>query len=150
MIINLKKFNLKNLAIVDGGFDPLHDGHIKYFKLAKQACLKKFKIICCCASDKYIKKKHPVFLSEKKRLQVLDSIKYLDYVLLNNLTTAKILEIIKPKIYFKGVDWKGKLPKKEIEICKKYKIKIIYLNANLNSSTTLLKNFQKKNNEYKT
>ena len=29
-----KKFKKENfnLAMVDGGFDPLHDGHIRYFK----------------------------------------------------------------------------------------------------------------------
>ncbi len=58
MIVKIKHLRNKNidLAMVDGGFDPLHDGHIRYFKKSREK-FNNCKIVCCLASDKYIKKK---------------------------------------------------------------------------------------------
>ena len=40
--------------MVDGGFDPLHDGHIRYFKETKSK-LKNCKILCCLARISILK-----------------------------------------------------------------------------------------------
>ena len=130
--------------MVDGGFDPLHDGHIRYFKRIRNK-FKGFKILCCLASDKYIKSKHKVFLNQKKRSIIIDSIKYIDFVIKSNISTAHILDKIKPKYYVKGNEWRNKLPKKELEICKKNEIKIIYINTKKSSSTRILNNYVAKN-----
>ena len=146
MIVKIKHLRNKNidLAMVDGGFDPLHDGHIRYFKKSREK-FNNCKIVCCLASDKYIKKKHKVFLNQNRRSIIIDSIKYIDFVIKSDITTAHVLKIIKPKYYIKGIEWKNKLPKKEIEICKENKIKIIYLNTRKSSSTKLLNSYVKKN-----
>lgn len=143
---NLKKIN--KIALVDGCFDPIHEGHIEYFKIARQKA-RGFKIVCCNANDKYIKKKHPVFLKETSRIKVLDSIRYIDYVVLNDLSTKAILDKIRPNIYFKGIEWKGKLPLKEIEICKKNDTRIVFINAKFNSSTKIIKNYVKKYQKFR-
>lgn len=146
MIINLRNLKKKNfnLAMVDGGFDPLHDGHIRYFKETKSK-LKNCKILCCLASDKYIETKHKIFLTQTQRSIIIDSIKYIDYVIKSNISTAHVLEKIKPKFYVKGKEWKNKLPKEEIEICRKNKIRIIYINTKKSSSTKILSNYVSKN-----
>ena len=146
MIINLNSLRKKKikLAMVDGGFDPLHDGHIRYFKKTRYK-FKEFKILCCLASDKYIKNKHKVFLNQKKRSIIIDSIKYIDFVIKSNISTAYVLDKIKPKYYVKGNEWRNKLPKEEIEICKKNKTKIVYINTRKSSSTKILKNYVAKN-----
>lgn len=142
----LKKEKL--LAMVDGCFDPIHEGHIEYFKLAKKKSAG-MKIVCCCASDRYIKLKHPIFLDQRSRLKILDSIMYLDYVILNNFTTSQIIEKIKPKVYFKGAEWKGRLPIKEIEICKKNDIEVVFINAKLNSSSKIIRDYVKKYKKFR-
>lgn len=145
MIINLRNLKRKNinLAMVDGVFDPLHDGHIEYFKKAKKKS-KNLKLVCSCACDKYVKKKHPIFINEKKRLKILDAIKYLDFIVLNESSTANILQELKPKIYFKGTEWSKCLPLKETQICEKNTIKIVFINTKKNSSSKILKNYVKK------
>ena len=67
MIVNFKYLNKKKikLVMVDGGFDPLHDGHIRYFQEARKR-YKKYKIVCCLANDRYIKRKHKVLLNQER------------------------------------------------------------------------------------
>lgn len=144
MIKKLKQLKkAKGLALVDGVFDPLHDGHIEYFKIAKKKS-KNLKLVCSCSNDKIATTKHPIFLKQNKRIKIIESIKYIDYVILNTLTTADLLSKLKPKYYFKGIDWKNKLPSEEVEICRLNGIKIIYINAKKNSSSKILKEYVKK------
>ena len=95
--------------------------------------------------DKYIETKHKIFLTQTQRSIIIDSIKYIDYVIKSNISTAHVLEKIKPKFYVKGKEWKNKLPKEEIEICRKNKIRIIYINTKKSSSTKILSNYVSKN-----
>ena len=150
MIKTLKQLQKekKGLALVDGVFDPLHDGHIEYFRIAKKKS-KNLKLVCSCSSDKITITKHPVFLKQNKRIKILESIKYIDYVILNTNTTADLLNKLKPKYYLKGIDWKNKLPLKEVQICKLNDIKIRYIKAKKNSSSKILREYVKKNRNTK-
>jgi len=145
MIVNFKYLNKKKikLVMVDGGFDPLHDGHIRYFQEARKK-YKKYKIVCCLANDRYIKRKHKVLLNQERRSIVIDAIKYIDFVIKNNISTSYALNKIKPSYYIKGKEWRNKLPLEEIKVCKKNKIKIVYLNTKKSSSSKILKNYEKK------
>ena len=90
------------VAMVDGSFDPLHDGHIEYFRAASAVGLP---LLCNVASDEWTSSKHPVLLSQQQRGVVLDAIKYLSFVHLSSTTTLEVLELLQPKIYIKGADW---------------------------------------------
>ena len=96
MIVNFKYLNKKKikLVMVDGGFDPLHDGHIRYFQEARKR-YKKYKIVCCLANDRYIKRKHKVLLNQERRSIVIDAIKYIDFVIID---ITPIKEITTPII----------------------------------------------------
>lgn len=143
MIITKKDF-LKltgKVAMVDGCFDPLHIGHIEYFKEAKGFGLP---VLCNMRSDRYIKeaKKRKTILPEKQRAVLIDSLKYIDYVYICDTSTADTLARLKPGMYVKGNDWKKRtLPKKEQEICQNNNIQIKYLDTVLDSSTNIVKNF---------
>lgn len=143
MILNyneLTKYNRK-VVMVDGGFDPLHIGHIKYFE---EACKLGFPVLCNVQSDEYIKKvkKRPPLLPENQRIKVIDSIKYISYVHLCNTSTHDVLKQLKPLKYIKGIDWESKgLPEIEQIVCKELGIEIIYLNTILDSSTNIVNNF---------
>jgi cytidyltransferase-like protein len=125
------------VVMVDGSFDPLHDGHIEYFRQAAGLGLP---VLCNVAPDSWTESKHPVMLEQTKRAVVLDAIRYISYVVIANLSTATTLEAVQPKIYAKGSDWKarGGIPREEQSICDRLEIEVVYLDTVLNSSTELL------------
>jgi cytidyltransferase-like protein len=140
MIINYQQFlNLRNkVSMVDGGFDPLHIGHIEYFKGAAQLGLP---VVCCLASDVYILSKHKPLIPENYRAAIIDSIRYIDYVCINNSSTSDVLQKLQPRYYVKGSDWKNKLPSTETAVCNEFGISIVFLDTVLDSSSRLLKEY---------
>lgn len=125
------------LAMVDGSFDPIHDGHIGYFRAASQFGLP---VICNVASDSWTVSKHPVLLSQVQRGVVLDSIRYLSYVHLSTMSTREVLQLLQPKMYIKGNDWiaRGGVPADERQLCDELGIEVKYLETVTNSSSKLL------------
>ena len=125
------------LAMVDGSFDPLHDGHIEYFRAAATVG---HPLLCNIASDKWTSSKHRVLLSQQQRGVVIDAIRYVSFVHLSATTTLHVLELLQPKVYIKGSDWvaRGGVPSDEKEICQKLGIEIMYLDTVTNSSSRLL------------
>jgi cytidyltransferase-like protein len=142
MILSSKDLHsfVADVVMVDGSFDPIHEGHIEYFRLASQFG---FPVLGNIAPDDWTKKKHSVLLPVKNRAIVLDSIRYISFVTISTVSTAQSLRSIRPKIYAKGADWqlRGGIPIEEQEICDQLDIKVEYLDSVLNSSSQLLKNF---------
>ena len=103
-----KKFNFKKKKIIlcHGVFDLLHIGHFKHFKEAKKLA---DVLIVSVTPDKYINKgPGRPFFSENLRLEALSSITDIDYIVLNHSSDAiKIINLLKPHIYFKGPDYKN-------------------------------------------
>ena len=128
------------LALVDGSFDPIHDGHIKYFQAASQLGMP---VLCNVAPDSWTSSKHKVLLNQEQRGVVLDSIKYLDFVHLSSISTAEVIKLLEPRIYIKGNDWltRGGVPKIEESLCRNLGIEILYLETVTNSSSKLLQNW---------
>lgn len=135
------------VVMVDGSFDPLHDGHILYFSGAAAFGLPVF---CNVAPDKYTRSKHPVLLPQEKRIVVLDAITYLDFVYPCKTSTADVLKRVRPKIYAKGSDWleRGGVPNCEKEICDELGIEIRYVNEPRNSSTDIIETFLHSNRDW--
>ena len=126
------------VTMVDGSFDPLHEGHVAYFKAASNLGIP---VLCNIAADAWTSSKHPVLLSQSQRAQVIDAVRYVDYVHLSNTTTLDVLTLLKPKIYAKGKDWleRGGIPVAERLACEKNHIEVQYLDTVLNSSSQLLR-----------
>lgn len=127
--------------MVDGSFDPLHDGHIEYFRAAAEIGLP---VLCNVASDIWTLRKHPILLEQSRRSVVLDSIRHIAYVLVGCDSTLRALEAVKPKVFVKGRDWldRGGVPSEELLICSQLEIEIRYLNTIRNSSSALLAHFK--------
>ena len=128
------------LALVDGSFDPIHDGHVKYFQAASQLGVP---VLCNVAPDSWTSSKHKVLLNQEQRGVVLDSIKYLDFVHLSSISTAEVIKLLEPRIYIKGNDWltRGGIPEIEASLCRNLGIEILYLQTVTNSSSKLLQNW---------
>jgi glycerol-3-phosphate cytidylyltransferase-like family protein len=129
------------VTMVDGSFDPLHDGHIAYFKAAAQLGLP---VLCNIAADDWTITKHPVLLSQAQRAEVIDAIRYIEYVHLSHSTTLEVLMMLQPKIYAKGNDWleRGGIPALEKNACDSSGITVQYLDTVLNSSSQLLRQWK--------
>lgn len=64
------------IVLVTGGFDPLHSGHIEYFKSAKKLG---DKLIVGVNSDAWlVRKKSKAFMSIEERLSIIRNLKYVD------------------------------------------------------------------------
>ena len=130
----------QQVAMVDGSFDPIHDGHIGYFKAASELGVP---LLCNVAPDSWTVTKHPVFLEQQQRGVVLDAIRYITYVHLSGLATVEVLRLLQPKFYVKGNDWvdRGGVPQVEADVCVDLGIEVVYLPTVTNSSSRILHTF---------
>ena len=127
------------VAMVDGAFDPLHQGHIEYFRAAVDAV--DVPLLCNVASDLYVRSKHPPLLPEDQRAAIVDAIRHISYTHINPFDTETILRELRPKYYVKGKDWEGRLPPDQVRICAEHGIGVVYLDTVIDSSTRILEQF---------
>lgn len=125
--------------MVDGAFDPLHDGHIAYFRAASELGAP---LLCNISSDDYVQTKHPPLLRDEQRVRVIDAIRYVDYVHLSRTSTAEVLRELIPRAYVKGVDWEKRLPVEETKLCEALGIEIVYLDTVRDSSSRILDDYE--------
>jgi cytidyltransferase-like protein len=131
----LKEYR-KTVAMVDGAFDPLHRGHIEYFRAAAEQL--DVPLLCNVASDQYVWTKHPPLLPEDQRAAIVDAIRFISYTHVNQFDTETILRELQPKYYVKGKDWDGRLPPAQVKICREHGIEVVYLDTVFDSSTRIL------------
>ena len=132
------------VAMVDGAFDPLHRGHVEYFRAAAALELP---VLCNVASDRYVRSKRPPLLPEDQRAAVVDAIRYITYTYVNPFDTEAILRELRPRYYVKGRDWENRLPSQQVAICREHGIEIVYLDTVLDSSSRLLEQFTLQQNQ---
>ena len=126
--------------ITYGTFDVLHYGHINLLKRAKSLG---DELIVGLSTDAFNKMKNKTsFYNYEKRKLLLESIKYVDFVIPEENWEQKINDIIKYDIdiFVMGDDWKGKF-----DYLNKY-CKVIYLPRTPNVCSTKTKEYIKENN----
>jgi D-beta-D-heptose 7-phosphate kinase/D-beta-D-heptose 1-phosphate adenosyltransferase len=133
-------------VLASGFFDPIHRGHINYLREAKK--LGDILIVHVHRDECCIKKKGYCFQPLSDRVAILESLKYVDEVVVCkppcDLTVAKALEEIKPDIFAKGGDRTiENMPQSEIEVCKRLGIQIVFGvgGAKIQSSSWICRNF---------
>jgi rfaE bifunctional protein nucleotidyltransferase chain/domain len=105
-IVSTERRSAKRIAWTNGCFDMLHAGHIQYLKEA--AALADI-LIVGLNSDNSIRmlkgESRPIY-SQDDRAEILDAIRYVDYVLLfDEKSPAAILSSLKPDLFIKGGDY---------------------------------------------
>jgi cytidyltransferase-like protein len=128
------------VTMVDGGFDPLHPGHVAYFEAA--AALGS-PVLCNVAPDGWVARKHPPLLPQADRAALVDAIRFVDYTHLAAGTTGAVLGALAPLYYAKGADWRGRLPAEELAICAELGIEVVYLDTVVDSSTGILERYRR-------
>ena len=126
------------VTMVDGGFDPLHGGHVAYFRAAAELGLP---VLCNISSDAYVARKHAPLLPQAERAELIGAIRWIDHVHLSSTSTAEVLAELEPRYYAKGADWEGRLPAEEAALCAERGIEVVYLDTVLNSSTAILERY---------
>jgi len=96
-------------GVIAGNFDVIHPGYIKMFKECKDYCNQ---FIVLLHTDPSIERPHKLkpILSVGERIEILESIKYIDGVQTYTYETD-LLDLLKstsPDIRFLGDDYKGK------------------------------------------
>ena len=96
-------------GIIAGNFDVMHPGYIKMFRECKSYC---DKFIVFLHTDPSIERPHKLkpILSLEERIEMLESIKYIDEVAFYTYEAEllKLLDAYQPDIRFLGDDYKGK------------------------------------------
>jgi cytidyltransferase-like protein len=131
----------QGLSMVDGGFDPLHAGHVAYFRAAAELGAP---VLCNVASDDWVGRKHPPVLPQDERAAVIDAIRFVDYVHVSGGATVDVLRLLRPRRYVKGADWRDRLPAAEVEACRELGIDVVFLDTVSNSSTAILERYERQ------
>jgi D-beta-D-heptose 7-phosphate kinase/D-beta-D-heptose 1-phosphate adenosyltransferase len=144
------------VVMVSGGFDPIHVGHVRMFKKAKALG---DKLVVVINNDNWLEaKKGYAFMPDDERKELIESIKYVDEVVLTkhakgtkDMSVSHMLKAIRPDIFANGGDRNEKDAANpasslyaDIQTCKKHGIKMAYNmgeGGKVQSSSWLLKNF---------
>lgn len=98
-------------VLCTGGFDPLHVGHVRFFK---EAAWFGKTVVVAVAPDSYVERKHPVFQPLELRMEMLAGVRWIEFVVpQEEESAASAILAVRPAVFFKGRDWYGKLPEKE-------------------------------------
>ena len=133
------------LVCVSGYFNPLHKGHLEYFRKSKELG---DKLVVIVNNDNQAILKHgSSFMKDKDRLEIIRALKVVDFAILSvdeDRTVCKTLEIINPDIFANGGDqFNTSIP--EAEVCMSNNIKLADgLGGKIESSSWLLKRANEK------
>ena len=87
-----------SIACVSGYFDPIHIGHIEYFKSSKNIADKLMVIVN--NDEQAILKKGSAFMPADERIKIIQELKCVDYVVKSvdlDRTVCKTLATVEPK-----------------------------------------------------
>lgn len=137
---DLDKLTGSSVILLDGAFDPLHAGHIRYLDTASKAFPSSYTRVVSIASDADIRAKgrEPLF-DQMTRATVVESLKGVDAVILKDRPTEDLITRLKPAAYVKGKDWDGRLPAEQLTACALSGVQIIYLDTVCASSSDALR-----------
>lgn len=84
---------IHRVVLVTGGFDPLHSGHIDYFKAARRLG---DTLVVGVNSDSWLRrKKGREFMPNYERVQIIENLKMVDHCILFNDTEDHAIEAIR-------------------------------------------------------
>lgn len=133
---------MTTIACVSGYFDPIHVGHIEYFKLAKQNADKLMVIVN--NDEQSVLKKGQFFMPCEERMKIINELKCVDFVVKSidiDRTVCKTLETAMPRpTYFCNGGDQNNNTIPETAVCNKLNIQLLDgLGEKIQSSSWLLK-----------
>jgi cytidyltransferase-like protein len=132
------------VTMVDGGFDPIHAGHVEYFRAAAELGAP---VLCNISGDDWVSRKHTPFLPHEERAAVIDAFRDISFTHVSHTPTVEVLRLLRPRFYAKGADWRDRLPEEERRTCEEAGIELVFLDTVTNSSTLLLREYERRAQE---
>ena len=123
---NTNEYNEDDVVCVSGYFDPLHVGHIEYFKFSKKIGSKLLVIVN--NDEQAVLKKGKYFMPLEERIKIIKELRCVDYVVPSidvDRTVCKTIEVLnpRPKYFCNGGDQNNNtIP--EREVCEKLGIEL--------------------------
>ncbi len=106
--IATEKENGNRVVLVNGCFDLLHGGHVSYLESAREMGDRLVLAVNSNSSIQRLKGEGRPILDEAQRLQMLASLRYVDYLTVFHEDSADyVLEILRPDIHAKGTDYRS-------------------------------------------
>lgn len=142
----------KKIVAVSGGFDPIHIGHVRMFKRAKELG---DELVVILNNDNWIKKKKGyTFMPEAERKEILEALDAVDRVVLtkhgpnpSDMSICLELRELRPDVFANGGDRKPDgVPVPEVGVCGELGIEMVYnigAGGKIQSSSWLLGNIKK-------
>tara|TARA_B100000614_G_scaffold143804_1_gene127863 strand:+ start:825 stop:1604 length:780 start_codon:yes stop_codon:yes gene_type:complete len=141
-----------DFALLSGGFDPVHIGHLAMIKEAKEIAEE---VVILLNSDNWLKrKKGKPFMIESQRAQILEEFESVSKVIIqtnddddssNNAIKSFVINNPKKAIcYCNGGDRSNEKKIREVAVCKEYNVDLIFGIGGvhkLESSSNLTKNY---------
>ncbi len=118
----------KKSAVVSGGFDPLHRGHIDLFNVVRQVT---DYLIVIVESDAWVSKKHKVMMPLADRMAIVQSVVGVDLVVPNNNPSgddSDLLSTLMPTMFAVGPDHFDKETLPEYKMCAGLGIQVVCFN----------------------
>jgi len=127
------------VTMVSGGFDPLHPGHLAYFRSAAALGVP---LLVNVSNDEWVGRKHVPLLTQAERIQLIDALAMVEYAHAEQGPTFEVLRALRPRYFAKGADWEGRLPHEELDACRDGGTEIVFLDTVVDSSTDVLRRFR--------
>jgi len=114
---------MNTIVLVSGGFDPIHSGHIEYFRAARRFGMRLY--VGVNSDNWLIRKKGNFFMPFEERLKIVQSIRYVDHAMAFNDeddSAADLIRTIRGKypdsllIFANGGDRIGGTPQSQLEM----------------------------------
>lgn len=148
---NKPKRKKKKVVTVSGGFDPIHIGHVRLFRRAKELG---DELVVILNNDNWLKKKKNfVFMPQEERKEVIEALDAVDRVVITghppNPTDMSIcaeLRELRPDIFANGGDrWHDNIP--EVPVCESIGCEMVFNvgeGGKVQSSSWLVANYKNK------
>lgn len=112
---NLRAQN-KRIVFANGCFDVLHGGHVSYLQDARAHGDALFVGVNSDASERGLKGPTRPIYTQDERLEILDAIRFVDYLILfDEPTCDHLLRALRPDVHAKGTDYTADtVPEREV------------------------------------
>ena len=137
-------------ALVSGGFDPVHIGHLRMFRDATRLS---DKVILLLNNDEWlIEKKGKPFMNQDERAEIIAGIRGVDAAIIwedGTQTVVGAVEKLRPNFFTKGGDRAKPEDIAEWDICKEVGCEVLFNvgGGKVQSSSWLIKGTEEGSNE---
>lgn len=106
----------RKVVFANGCFDVLHGGHVSYLQDSRAYGDVLFVGVNSDRSERELKGPSRPIYKEQERLEILDAIRFVDYlVLFDEPTCENLLRTLRPDVHAKGTDYTADtVPEKEV------------------------------------